>query len=107
MSKTDQRMAEKAVNCASCGKNLALVGRAHNCVATPNVNNAAESLITAVSTVNPDPPTGRPVGPGGRASAGPNANAVRQAKWREANIETQRERSRSSMRKLREKKANV
>jgi hypothetical protein len=33
-------------------------------------------------------------------------NAKHQAKWREANIETQRERSRSSMRKLREKKAN-
>lgn len=88
--------------CPRCNKNLALVGRAHNCVILAGVNNGPAQLIPLPHS---NDPVGRPIGPGGRASSGPalNANALRQAKWREANIETQRERSRSSMRKLREK----
>lgn len=100
-------MAEKAVNCAICGKNLALVGRMHHC--QPRVRFAdvtledlllyevleaerarAEAKSTALSTLS---------------TPSPKPGAKRQAKWREANPEIHRERSRSSMRKLREKKA--
>jgi hypothetical protein len=57
----------------------------------------AERLVEAkAALITPKPLLTKPA----------KTNATRQAKWREANIETQRERSRSSMRKLREKKAN-
>jgi hypothetical protein len=59
-----------------------------------NVDNAPKPKLKAPLSTSP------------RIPAKTKTNAERQSKWREANPEIHRERSRSSMRKLREKKAN-
>ena len=74
----------KLGNCPDCGLNMDLVGLRHRCIPNP-VNNIKSEATQSIVI---------------------NTAAQRQAKWRKANTELNRQRAREGMRKLREHRTN-
>lgn len=77
-------MQHKLGNCPDCGLNMDLVGLRHRCIPKAVNNSKPETVQPAVI----------------------NTSADRQAKWRKANAELNRQRAREGMRKLREHQSN-
>jgi hypothetical protein len=97
--------------CPDCGKNLALVGRVHRCIPTqpytvsPQVNNAVNKTVG--EKVIDGLKEAVEIAQGKREPAQVTLVKVRnrqsQAKWRDENIDTNRQRAREGMRKARAK----